>query len=475
MISKTYTSIIKTILDYLPSRGLIILNSLLIIPLLTGILSQKEISLYFIVIQILNLVCTCSFDGIGKASLRFWEKHVIENNIDKFVSNILLMSVWAYGITFLLFLFLHPVLTAKLSLSYLTQILTLILIVPCGIRQVLYQVLRVKELSKIYTYSIVFYQLLFIFCFLLLTKIVPNTDIVICSMILSIIVTDIYVFARLKFNYKITFSPDRSIINEVLIYILPLFLTNFCYWFILNFSKLAFQSAHQFVNTALIGTAWVVANNFLKPVITLFIFATFPVIVRRFEHNKNVKGYFTSIMQLYVFIFLPLVFVFCAFPKEITAILLPENYAKVALVLPVFAISNFLHEFLKLVNVKYHLKNMTYIETIFALLFVAISYFGTVHAVQVESIVIASVFVLICESGLILSSTLVRFKDLNYIDYVKILKTTIYMLTLCVMCACVTSLFNHLGFTKLIFILKMILFTVLCYTLSINLRKYLLR
>ncbi len=107
MLGKNYHSIIRSILDYLPSRALIILNSILIIPLLVGILDPKEISIYFIAIQILNLLCTCSFDGIGKAVLRFYEKYRINGILDKFFSNILWMSIGAYGLILILYPLLH--------------------------------------------------------------------------------------------------------------------------------------------------------------------------------------------------------------------------------------------------------------------------------------------------------------------------------------------------------------------------------
>ena len=235
MLGKNYHSIINSILNYLPSRALIILNAILIIPLLTGILDPKEMSIYFIAIQILNLICTCSFDGIGKAVLRFYEKHKINNTLDSFFSNILWLSIVSYGIIFMLHPLLHTYIENKYAISNSVILLTLILVIPCGIRQILYQILRIKNLPNIYTLSIILYQIIFIINVLYFTKIIPKADIVTGAMIISVVATDIYIIYKIKPSFKLEYKIDKKILNEILKYIIPLFFTNFGYWFILHF------------------------------------------------------------------------------------------------------------------------------------------------------------------------------------------------------------------------------------------------
>ena len=87
-IAKNYSSIIKDLLNYLPSRGLIILNFIVLIPLFTQVLDKKQMSIYLIAIQILNLILTCSFDWISKSVLRFYEKYKIQDKLDEFLSSV---------------------------------------------------------------------------------------------------------------------------------------------------------------------------------------------------------------------------------------------------------------------------------------------------------------------------------------------------------------------------------------------------
>ena len=57
-------------------------------------------------------------------------------------------------------------LTSKLAFSQFIFTLTILLVIPCGIRQALYQILRAKNRYMLYTGSIILYQLLFIAGFL---------------------------------------------------------------------------------------------------------------------------------------------------------------------------------------------------------------------------------------------------------------------------------------------------------------------
>ena len=67
--------LINIFLQYLPSRLLVILNSIIIIPFYMYILTTREMGLYQIIIGLLNLLCTCSTDWITKSALRFYEKY----------------------------------------------------------------------------------------------------------------------------------------------------------------------------------------------------------------------------------------------------------------------------------------------------------------------------------------------------------------------------------------------------------------
>ena len=145
-----FIKIVKSISSYLPSRLLIVFSAAYIIPLLSGTIDYVQMSIYMIAIQILNLVCTTSSDGIGKIVLRFYDKYKIMDKLNEFFSSILWLSVIIYLITWIFYFFGHNYITEKLSISNSTLVIILFLVIPCGIRQFLYQILRVYINAALY-------------------------------------------------------------------------------------------------------------------------------------------------------------------------------------------------------------------------------------------------------------------------------------------------------------------------------------
>ena len=119
-----YSLILKNLVQYLPSRGIMILNSFFIIPLLTHILNTKEVSIYLTVLQILNLICTLSFDWIAKAVLRFYEKYDLQDKQSRFLSTVFWLSIVVYSIVLVLYFLTKDLLTSKLAFSQFIFTLT---------------------------------------------------------------------------------------------------------------------------------------------------------------------------------------------------------------------------------------------------------------------------------------------------------------------------------------------------------------
>ena len=97
-LSRHYFFILKSFLNYLPSRLLVILNALLIIPFFAHILSKSEMGTYNLCVGLLALTCTVTSDWIAKAALRFYEKYKIQ---DRLVSFILIYLLYLYFLTLL--------------------------------------------------------------------------------------------------------------------------------------------------------------------------------------------------------------------------------------------------------------------------------------------------------------------------------------------------------------------------------------
>lgn len=460
-VLKNYQLILKNILSYLPSRLLIIINSIIIIPIFAHILETKQMSIYLISIQILNLILTCSYDWITKSVLRFYEKYRLKNSIDSFMSNIFCISVITYFFILSLFIFSRNYVLAKFSIDNLTFLLIIFLVIPCGIRQFLYQILRLKNKPKLYTISIVLYQISFIILFLLLMHILNGAAAILLAMNIAIFLIDIYIMKSILLNYNIKISLDKSLISEILKYALPLILTNSCYWVVLHISKLTFQQMHEYLNTAIIGVSWMLSNSVMQPLLSVFIFAVFPVIIKKFESNRIVKNYFTNIIQLFCCIFIPLAGIFCYFSKEITSLILPQKYSTAAIIIPFFAVTLFLHEFLKLINIKYHLKNKTYVEMIIAVFIAGLTYLLNINLISKYSILGAAIALLVSELILIVINIFTGLKNYDYINYKKIIKTFILTSLTGAISFIITFTLFHNNYSTLICIIKIIMYVLL--------------
>lgn len=420
--AKNYSLILKNIFDYLPSRILIILNSIIIIPLFAHILDTKQMSIFLLAIQILNIMLTCTFDWITKAVLRFHEKYRFKGQLNELLSTIFWISIITYILIFLSYFLLKDLILTKFAINNLTFLLTIFLVIPCSIRQFLYQILRIRNQAKLYTLSILLYQLGFIGLFLTIYQVLPNASAILIAMNIAIFAIDIYIIRSIKFNYQLKSCINTSIVTEVLKYAFPLIFTDTCYWCILNIAKLLFQNEQEYLNTAIVGTAGMLAGS-ITPFLTVFIFASFPIIVKQFELKRRFKLYFTNLIQLYCFIFIPLVSIFCFYSKEITALILPEKYAPVAYLIPLFAFSGFLHELMKLINIKYHLKIKTYIEMIIAGFLAIIAFFLNIELISKFAILGAALAQFITELALTFANIFIGMKNLDYINYKSISKT----------------------------------------------------
>lgn len=435
---KNYLKIVKNIMNYLPSRILILLNSIIIIPIFAHVLDAKQMSIFLLAIQVLNIILTCSFDWISKAVLRFHEKYRHKNELDDFISNIFWISIIAYAIIFVSYFLFKDFVLTKYAIDNLTFLLTIILVIPCGIRQFLYQILRIQNDAKLYTLSILLYQFGFIALFLSVCHIFPSASAIISAMIIAIFAIDFYIMRTTKLKYNIQFKMQSPIVAEVLKYALPLIFTNSCYWYILNISKFMFQNQQEYLSTAIIGTSWILANS-LTPFMAIFMFTFFPVIVKKFELNKQFKLYYTNLVQLYCFIFIPIISLVCYYSKEITSLILPQSYAQVAYVLPFFAISCFLHEFVKLINIKYHLKIKTYIEMLVAGIIAGLAYFLNIGLISKYALMGAGLALFATELTLIFVNILIGNKNLDYINYKSIAKTFFVTTFAGFVCYCLLS------------------------------------
>ena len=125
-----------------------------------------------------------------------------------------------------------------------------------------------------------------------------------------------------------------------------------------------------------------------------------------------------------------------------------------------------------MLNIKYHLKNNTYIETILGITIVSI-FFLVDSRILIHSPVLGAWIMLITEFGLILTNIIVKFKNLNFIDYKKVLKTISFLILINMLC-CLISNIAFQSANNLVCIIKLISYFLMAYTIEYMLRKKIL-
>lgn len=467
-LSKNYNTIFNTFLSYLPSRLLVVLNSLIIIPILAHMLSAKELGIFQLSIGVLNLVCTCSSDWISKSALRFYEKYRYSDRLDEFFSNIIWLALAVYAVIILGFFLFADFAVEKFFIPKTVLLLTLFVVIPCGIRQFLYQMLRILNKPFLYSFSIIIYQMSFLALFLLFTGFLPNVHAVLFGMAAAMFVIDIFILQQVGLKIKLLANVNCEMLFESLKYALPQIITNSSIWAILNINKYVFQYNQYFTETATVGVSFYFITSILTPILSTFSFAIFPFIIKKYESKSRIKPYVTSAIQLYCGIFIPIILLFCFYSQNVANLAFGDKYPQTSLVIPFFAISLFMHELMKLFNIKYHLQNKTYIE-------MAITFFAGLLALNLNFFLIGKFHIIGAGIAMLLSIVLlftlnfiIQFKNLEYANYKAILKTVIFSAVICG----ISYLFVELLFLPLNFvyanIIKLLLYIFICYSLSIT-------
>ena len=474
IMRRNYTVVFKSFLSYLPSRIFVILNALVIVPIFAYFLTTTQMSVFQISIGILNLVCTASTDWIAKSVLRFYERYKHAGELDNFFSNIMIIEMLAFTCIFAGYFIFKGIVAQKFYIPENIFLMTLILVVPCGIRQIFYQLLRILKMTVLYTVSIIIYQISLITLFFAFSHFIENVLSILLAMVISICIIDCLILYKLKLKENLTFKFNEKILRNIIIYAIPLFFTNICIWLILHFGKFAFQFNKDFVNTAIVGTAWFFVTNALTPLFSLLMFAVFPLIVRRFEKKYRVKEFMTAVLNAYIVMFLPFVCVLSFYSFDIAKIAFKEEYMNLGVLFPFCAITIFVHEFMKLANMKYHLKNRTYIETIIsfvvAIICVALNLvlikhwsiygFGTA---MVSSIIL-----------LFLANSLVKFKYLDYLVPKKHIKCLFMSLLIAIISFLIPFTIFFAFKNNVTNIIQIILFFTIYVLSTFKVKKYIL-
>lgn len=473
-LNSNYNKIISIFLSYLPSRLLVVLNALIIVPVFAHVLTSKEIGVFQLAIGFLNLVCTCSTDWIAKSVLRFYEKYNSQNRLDEFFSNTAFIAIVVYCLVVLTFIFASDYLLARFLIPKNILFLTLLIVIPAGVRQFLYQMLRVLNRPFLYTFSIIIYQISLLLLFLFYVNFIPNVEAVLWAMISSMLIIDFYILKDVKIKFKADFSLNKSILCETLMYALPTIITNTSIWTIINIDRYVFQYNKMFEGTAIAGLSNLFISSTLTPLFSTFLFAVFPTIIKKFERKSKIKDFVTNSIQFYCAIFLPITMLVCCYSKQICDLVFAEKYSSAYILVSFFAVTVFFHELMKIFNVGYHLRNKTYIEMAVSLFAGCVCLFLNLHLIPIYNLLGAGIALLASMLLLFALNIWVQSQVSVYVKYWQVLKTACISILICFASFAIAKLLFIPISGQLFDILQMVLYIIIAYFLSVLFSKKLL-
>lgn len=462
---------------YLPSRFYVITNILFILPLFSKTLSVNEMGIFQIGISLLNLICTIFFDWVSKSVLRFYNESKLKNELKTFFSNIFILFIINYLILLILYILFQEQLCKILHTNNVTIISIMILVIPCIIRQFLYQMLRLLNKTILYTVSIIVYQILLVaITLILIQNKIHNVTAIFTAMAIAITIIDILIvkYISSKVNFCITNYKNQFVL-KFLKYGIPLVCTNFFIWSLLNYNKYYFRIAGDFNATGELALAAFITGSILTAIFSTLLFAIFPRIIKRYATKRPIKPILTDTIKLYFVYFLPITMLFCLFPQSILNIFSNNQYSTTVYVLPIFAIVIFIHELGKIINIKYHLLNKNYIDTIVAgfsgITCVIINGF----LAQRYGIVGSAIAMLIGFLLWIIINANITSPKMSYINWHKAFKTILLCIIVCFIAYFIAIQLTQQNSSIFSQSLQLIIDLIICYLLLFQFRKIILR
>lgn len=311
-------------------------------PVFAHILSKSEMGTYNLCVGLLALTCTVTSDWIAKAALRFYEKYKIQDRLGEFYSNLFIISIFSYFVIAFVYFIFSDFIAEKLYISKSLLFITLLIIFPAGLRQFLYQMLRVFNKPFLYTSSIVLYQVSLLLLFLFISGFIPKTQSLLIAMAASIVAVDIFILKKIRLMIYMKFKWNPDFFVESLKYSLPTIITNVCLWNMLNLNKYIFQYDKNVVAAAITSVVALFASATITQIVSTFSFAMFPVIVQKYEKKQNdIKDFVTKTMQLYSLLFIPVIGIFIYYPDIVSRVVFAGSYNDAKYFLPFFCFRYF--------------------------------------------------------------------------------------------------------------------------------------
>jgi len=443
----------KDIIKYAPSKILGTIMNLILVPIYTNLLTPDEYGLYNVSISVLSLICIIFSDWIGISALRFFKEHYNSNNISSYFSTLLFLPVsnltLMYVCGFSFFGFIRDFFRIPSELLYIV----ILLIIPVALRALLFQILRAQIKPLAYTFSVIINQLTTAAIAVYFIKnLHTGAKSILLGMAISIVAIDIVMLVITRISKSL--KPENIeffILKDFYKYGLPIALSSIGLWIISQSNRFVLQHFKGSYYNGLLGVGFNLTFSTILPLFAIITLAAIPRIFNKYEAGENVNHMITKLTGYYYVIFSPIIFILCAYPREIVAIFSNNEYAESSILIPFLAISIFIFGLTEYTTIQYHLAKKTYIDTIIKIVPGVLGLLFSMYLIPRYGIWGVGVSTLTSYAFYFILSILIRIKDLSWIPPYKVIYKSSTALFVCfISCLILKNIFNNQEFITII-------------------------
>lgn len=365
-VNKDVKPIIEDIFKYAPSKFIGLLLNLIVVPIYTSLLTPSQYGLYSISIATLSFLCIIFSDWIGISGLRFFREQQLQNKSSDYHGTLISILLINLSVMFTVTLICKSLICDFFNIPEKYLYVILILILPISLRALLFQILRAQIKPIAYSITVILNQVLTMMfaCFFIMKFNLKANAILLSMAIVASIIGFILAF-QTKFFKTIKFDHlSFVLLKKLCFYGMPLAIGHLSMWIITQSNKFILQHYKGSFYNGISGVAYNLTYSLLLSLLSVFIIAAMPRIIRLYENGSDVRPVISKLSGYLICISLPLIGLISIYANDFVSLMSNEKFAQASILIPFLAMSIFFIELAEFTTIQYHLVNKTYIDTI---------------------------------------------------------------------------------------------------------------
>lgn len=470
----------KDVFKYVPSKLIPAITGFLSLIIFTRFLSPEDFGLYNLIITTNRFLLIIFVGWLSRSMLRYYKFYTSENLKEEFISYIFFLNFLIGIFVSLLYLIIYnlDIIIINKRFSDL-MLLGIWLILTKGFVDLILNINRASRNSKKYSIYQLFYSIGKIILVLILFKL---TDLKVEAILLSYLLVEIFIVileitsSKSFISFKVLkFKKIKQLSNK---FFYKIYNYGFSVAGISIFSiilsagdKYLIQYFLGEYEVGIYSASYRIGEMSIHSIFMILMLAAFPIIINKYEEEgeKNASRAITKFLRYYFIILTPALFGIIILSKEITFIILGENFYSSFYILPLTSLGTYFHGLTLYINKPFELKERTK-DLLFITIFSAIlNIILNIIFINIYGIVGAAYstifsYIVYLYISFIKSKKIIKLK----IPFVSLLKS---LLASIIMVLTIMILKQFIIINNLFIIIVYVVFGVLVYFISIYLLK----